>query len=108
MHITKEKIFHIDTRQNVFIASMVLIGLCAVAYIYCVTATVRNIVEKKNLTAQAQNIGAKISAKEFTYISMQNTLTMDYARSLGFAEATEKVFITPTNVSFVSGGKGRI
>ncbi len=92
----------IDTRKDIFWGAVALIGMCACMYMYLVTVTVRNIVTNRQLSAQISNVGEQLSAKEFSLISMKNGVTMDYAQTLGFAEAKEKVFITPTSVSVVS------
>ena len=103
------KALHFNTNEErskeIFWGAVALIGLCACMYIYCITATVRNIVENKNLVAQASDLSGQISAKEFSYIALQNTITLQYAQSMGFSDAANKVFITPTSVSFVSSSK---
>ena len=91
----------IDTRKDIFWVSLALIGLCLCSYIYFATQTVRNIVAKKDVAMESQNISQKLSSKEFALISMQNSVTLDYAASLGFSDAKNKVFITPSRVSFV-------
>lgn len=100
----REKILHmhIDQRKNIFFGALVLIGLCSCMYIYLVTTTIRNIVAEKQFASQVSDLSQTISSKEFSLIHMQSEVTLQYARSLGFSEAKDKVFITPKSVSFVS------
>ena len=97
-----QKILHIDNRKNIFWTATVVIGVCVSLYIYCVTTTIRNIVTEKQLSNHLSNMNQKISVKEFDLINDKSKITLDYARSLGFAEAKQKVFITPKSVSYVS------
>src|SRR5437868_10132476 len=99
----KEKILQFETRKDIFWVSLGLIGLCACMYVYFITTAVRNVVSQRQVSAQASNLSEKISVKEFNFISVKNKVTMQYAQSLGFSEAKNKVFITPTSVSYVSG-----
>ena len=100
----KEKILRIDIdgRRNIFFMALGMIGLCMCMYIYLVTATIRNIVTEKIIASQISDMSQKVSSKEFALISMQSKVTLQYAQSLGFADAKEKVFITPKSVSYVS------
>jgi hypothetical protein len=93
---------HIDQRKNMFLGAMTLIGMCMCMYIYMVTTTIRNIVAEKNISSQISDMSQKISSKEFALIGLESGVTLEYAQSLGFADAKSKVFITPSSVSYVS------
>jgi hypothetical protein len=95
-------VMSVDTRKDIAWVSIALIGLCLCSYIYFATQTVRNIVAKEDIAIQSQDISQKLSSKEFALISLQNNITLDYAASLGFTDAKNKVFISPSRVSFVS------
>ena len=88
-------------RKDIFWGSVIVIAACACLYVYCITATVRNIVEKKTLAQKGATISEQISTKEFQLIAMQNTITLQYAAGLGFSDPTVKTFISPERVSFV-------
>lgn len=93
---------HMDQRRQIFLGALGIIGVCVCLYIYFVTTTIRNIVTEKHIASEVSDMSQKISSKEFELIAMQNKVTLQYAESLGFAEATQKTFITPTSVSYAS------
>ncbi len=93
---------NIDKRKNIFYGAAALIGLCVCMYVYFVTTTIRNIVAEKQLSGQISDVSQKLSTKEFSFIRLQNNVTLSYAQSLGFVDPKQKVFITPKSVSFVS------
>ena len=96
------KIIHSDhIRKEIFWMSLTVLAACVCVYVYCITATVRNIVENKTLAIQTTNISEQISTKEFQLISLQNTITLQYAATLGFSDPTVKSFVSPQRVSFV-------
>jgi hypothetical protein len=103
-----QNILTVDNNKNIFFGAMTIIGLCVCMYIYMVTVTIRNIVTAKNISSEVSNMSEKISSKEFAFIDLQNKVTMNYAKSLGFAEAKQKVFITPRSVSFVAANTSAI
>ena len=90
-----------ELRKDIFWMAVITVVACCSVYVYCITATVRNIVEKKNVLTDASDMSEKISAKEFQLISMQNTITPTYAEAQGFSDPTVKTFVSPQNVSFV-------
>lgn len=95
-----------DGRRNIFLMALTVTGLCVCMYIYLVTVTIRNIVTEKTIASQVSDMSQKVSSKEFALISMQSKVTLQYAQSLGFADAKQKVFITPKSVSYVSSNSG--
>src|SRR5579872_1715667 len=96
-----EKALQFDNRKNMFWIAAVCIGLSVCLYIYFITATVKNVVLQKQLSLEVGNLSEEVSVKEFSSIALKDAVTLQYAESLGFAEAQNKVFITPTSVSFV-------
>ena len=97
-----ERTLQFDNRKNIFWVAITVIGVCACMYIYFITSAVRNVVIEKNLAMQTSNLSEQLSSKEFAAINLKSNVTMQYAQSLGFSEAKNKVFITPTSVSLVS------
>src|SRR5882724_3301589 len=98
----KEKLLQFDTRKDIFWTLTAVIGVCMCLYIYCITATVRNVVNTRHISLQAGNVSQQISSQEFAVIDMQSKITPEYAQSLGFVEAKDKTFISPTSVSVIS------
>ena len=76
-------------------------------YLFCINNTVRNVVSRENLESEANKITLDISDKEFQYISMRNSVTIDLAYTLGFKDVSQKTFIKKGSgsvVSYVSKG----
>ena len=96
------KVLQLDTRKDILWVSLSIIGVCVCVYVYLVTATVRNVVSKREMAKQITSMTEQLSTKEFDLISMESKITLSYASSLGFSEAKQKVFITPASVSFIS------
>ena len=71
-------------------------------YMYCISATVHNIVLREKLESQATQLALDISNKEFQYISMRNSITLDYAHTIGFKDVPQKTFLTKGADSVVS------
>ena len=101
-NIIIEKVMQFETRRDIFWVASGMIGLLLCGYVYCVTVTIRNIVTEKALATDISNLSQKISSNEFSYINMQNQITLSYAESMGFQDPKEKVFISPKSVSFVT------
>jgi hypothetical protein len=71
-------------------------------YIFCINATVRNVVSREQSENAANKIALDISNKEFQYISMRNSVTLYLAYSMGFRDVSQKTFINKNSNGVVS------
>ncbi len=80
--------------KNIFTTLVVGIFLCIFLYVYFVSTSVVNIVQRKNIEVETQILGSNLSNLENEYISLNKNITLSYARSLGFVEPTHLLFIS--------------
>jgi len=92
--LNKEKIIF-WTLSVVFIFSMAF-------YMYCIHATIQNVVLRDNLEEKATLLSVEIGKKEFQYITMKNNINLSLAYSLGFSPVGEKTFVSKKTVGYVS------
>jgi uncharacterized protein YpmS len=87
-------ITQIHNKEKVMFWSLATLLLLAFAfYFVCINLTVRNVVAREKLEADASRIALEISNKEFQYISMKNALNIESAYAMGFTDVGEKSFI---------------
>ena len=89
-----EKLLQLNTEKNIFWTLVGILVLCAGFYMYSVTTTIHNVVAEQNLQTEASQITFKLSSEEFAYIGLENNITLAYAYSLGYKDATDKNFIS--------------
>ncbi len=73
-----------------------LIGLCvlsAIFYVYAINQTVRNVVRLQSAQSDLSHLTATLSDKEFQYINQKNSITIEKATAMGFAQAEPTKFI---------------
>lgn len=100
-------IAQINKEKAIFWALLSILILSAAFYMYCINSTVRNVVLREQFENEATKIALDISNKEFQYISMRNSITLEFAHSLGFKDVSNKTFLTKnanTVVSYLSKG----
>ena len=75
-----------------------------VSYGFLVNKTIQNAVAKQNLEKQISSLNSSVNSLEFTYLSLENTITMDFAISKGFVAVAEDHFavIAPQTASALS------
>lgn len=100
-----EKVLELNREKTIFWTLLGVLFLCSGFYMYFINSTIRNIVERQNLEAEASKLTLIIGSDEFKYISMRNEVTLDLAYSLGFKDVTAKRFISRnanSQVSYIS------
>jgi hypothetical protein len=96
---------HINREKQIFWTLAGILLLCAGFYMYCINATIRNVVARQNFESEATALTLSIGKQEFQYITMRNRVTLDVARSLGFNEVLATTYIskkTGTELSYAS------
>jgi hypothetical protein len=78
--------------------------LAAAAYAYFLSASVVNVVMRKDVDAQIASAGTAMSGLEADYIELQHALSAEVATEKGFVAAPEKVFIDRTEDAYAFSG----
>ncbi len=94
-----------NKERTVFWSLLVILVLSAFLYIYCINATVHNVVSRQNLENEASQLTLKIGSEEFDYISRRNAITLQLAYSLGFHDANVKKYISEKASPFAFASK---
>lgn len=66
-------------------------------YIYAVNSISRNIATRQSLERQAGIISTNLDALEFSYIELQNNVTIELAHNYGFKEVDKPLYVSRTN-----------
>ncbi len=77
-----------------------LLVLCTavafVAYVYCVAASILNVIARKEADAKAASFAAAISAHESTYFSLTQSIKEESLGEHGLFAISDKHFVTRT------------
>jgi len=98
----KTKIISYDRQVQMF---WFLVAVCIISlsiYVWGINATTRNIAIHQNLEQEMTYKVAELSALEFDYIEKRNEVTMELARSYGYNEVKDPLYvsrITSSNLS---------
>jgi hypothetical protein len=71
--------------------------LIAIAYGYCVVTSIAHVSLREAARAESRTLAAERATLEGTYFEKTRGITLEYARSLGYTSASEKVFVTRSN-----------
>lgn len=95
--IIKNQIEKIEHREKKIVWSLFLVlALLLVSYGFLVNKTILNAVAKQNLEQQMSSLNSNVNSLEFTYLSLENSITMDLALSKGFVTVAEDSFAVVT------------
>jgi hypothetical protein len=96
----KAKVLNIHKNKAIFLAMLAVSALSIIVYIYAVTRTVHNIVDRQSIERELSLLSTNISEFEFQYIAIKNGVTIDLAKSLGFQLSSHTVFVSRATVAF--------
>ena len=91
----------IQKEKTIFWSLVAILGLCIIAYIYCVTSTIRTAVAIEDIETKQNEILLSLGQKEFEIIHLKNNISLSYAQSLGFVPVKSQVYITKQSVGFL-------
>lgn len=91
----------INKEKKYLYTSFGVLALLAVVYMYCVSATVMHVVERKEMTRAISDLNSQVSQLEAEYIAAQHNISAQVASQSGFVETTEKIFIERTDTTLV-------
>lgn len=67
-----------------------MIGLALAFYLYSVVSLTIAVVDRDSMTTRAHELATKAADTEQEYLAQANSITLTYAQSIGFREATAK------------------
>ena len=82
--------------SQLFYVAVLLLMLSAVAYAYFLSASVVNVVMRKDIDSQIAAAGTAMSSLESDYIELQHALSADIATQKGFVVVPKKLFVDRT------------
>lgn len=90
--------------SRLFYMALSLLVVVFALYAYFVSASVVDVVLRKEVDVQLASVGTTVSELESQYIEMQHSVSSDIATMKGFVVAREKVFISKTEDTLVFSG----
>ena len=90
----KEKILEINKSKNIFWMLLFGIALSLSFYIYSVSQTTFNIVNREKLENDMLEIRFSLSDLESRYMAKKNSVNLEYAYSIGFKDASAVKYIS--------------
>jgi hypothetical protein len=84
-----------------FWSILILIVFSLIIYAYLIDKTVFNIVARQNNSAELAVLNSKISELESQHIQLQNAISPDFAKTLGFNDV-----VSPEYISMANNGQG--
>lgn len=79
-------------KKYLFMAVLLTLGLF-IAYVYLLSSSVVEVVIRKEMNREMQDLHTEISQLETTYIEKQHSVSNEIAVRQGFVEAKNKIFI---------------
>ena len=95
----------LNREKTIFWGLLGILLLCTGLYMYCIMATVHNVVARQNLESQATSLSLSVGQDEFRYITMKNNVTLAAAYALGFKDIAEKTFVSKPTLSYAASGQ---
>ncbi len=90
----KTKTISYDTRVRTFWTLALILVACLVVYIWAVRATISNTIARANLESITANFGAQVGEMEFTFIGLQNNVSLQLAYDRGFQNVVTPIYIS--------------
>ena len=97
MHVIDTKVNRQHYIAYATIVSFLLIVAMLISYAYLINKAVLNVVAREKAESQIATLNSHVGDLEYKEMTLQSTLTLDLAHSLGFTDTT--------NVTFVSRGE---
>ena len=79
-----------NIERKIFWALASLLGLVAAFYLYSVLTLTVAVVDRNNINRAAHELASTVGALEAEYLEQANSVTLAYAKDLGFKEVNAK------------------
>jgi cell division protein FtsL len=84
-----------------FFATLSLLTTVFVLYVYFLSASVMQVVMRKEVNQEIASLSSRVSELESEYIDAQHKVSADFASHDGFVKTDEKIFIDRTKTTLV-------
>jgi len=84
----------LEDRQKAFWFLVSASLCCVLVYIYAMNAAAHNIAVRQNLEREVSETNARLSTLEFASIELRNSVTIETARTYGFTEISEPLYVS--------------
>ncbi len=81
-------------RRGIFWSMVAMAVLLFGLYVYFINATVFNVITREKLEEHIADLTTNVSKIEFQNITLKNSVTLDKAATLGFAESNDTIFVS--------------
>lgn len=76
-----------------------VLGITMAFYFYLVASTIFNVAGRANVENELRIVKSSLSEIELEYLASGNSISLDLARSLGYQEANNAVFVSENTVA---------
>lgn len=95
--IYKTKTITLEDRIRFFWLLVTVSLSSLVLYVYAVNATARHVALRQDLENGVIEASAQIATLQYSYLSMQQSITLDKALSYGFSEVKNPLYVSRTS-----------
>jgi hypothetical protein len=88
-----------DMNRRVFFIVLSLFGIVAGLYVYFLGTIVFGVLERRTVATEAQTMRQEVNDLQIRYLSLNNSINLGLASSLGFTEAKGALFASSTDSS---------
>jgi len=97
-----------NPERKVFAIFIVLALLLCAAYGYFLHRAISNVMARENTLKEVASLDIRLNELEFSYIALQNSVSLEDAYERGFVDIEAPVFVSrtplPKNLSLLEGG----
>ena len=97
----------IHIEKLIFNTLVIGILVSALLYVYFVSSSVLNIVQRKNIEATINFASSDVGNLESEYIFLTKNITLQYARTLGFSEPKDVAYVKTASYAARIDGRRR-
>ncbi len=90
----KTKTISYDNRVHLFWVLAFVFCACLIVYVWAVRATISNTIARSNLESQTANLATAVGEMEYTYIGMENNVSLQLAYDKGFKNVVQPLYIS--------------
>ncbi len=88
-----------NIERKVFWSFLILVILFASLYMYFISASIVNVVLRKEIEGDIITTHSEVGELESRYLGLENNITMDRAFAMGFVKLADKKFVTRASQS---------
>ena len=83
-----------DINRQILRTMLYTLGGLAMCYVFLLGSMIFNIIERKSVETEARALSNEVGSLELQYLSLSSKVDLDFAKSLGFKETSNKTFAT--------------